>query len=156
MPGNEGRGYILRRSIRQGVRHARQLGIESDALGPVVETAIEVMSEEGYEDLLPRADFIHSVVSDEEQRFRRTLDAGVARLDDLLAKVPTGGQVDGARMFELYDTFGFPPGHHQGHSGSSRSGRGRSRIRRRAGRAAGAQPGGAVGRAGQGFADWIR
>ena len=109
MPGNEGRGYILRRSIRQGVRHARQLGIESDALGPVVETAIDVMSEEGYEDLLPRADFIRSVVSDEEQRFRRTLDAGVARLDDLLAEVPPGGRVDGARMFELYDTFGFPP-----------------------------------------------
>lgn len=109
MPGNEGRGYILRRSIRQGVRHARQLGIESDALGPVVETAIDVMSEEGYEDLLPRAEFIRSVVSDEEQRFRRTLDAGVARLDDLLATVPPGGRVDGARVFELYDTFGFPP-----------------------------------------------
>ena len=109
MPGNEGRGYILRRSIRQGVRHARQLGIESEALGPVVETAIDVMAEEGYEDLLPRADFIRSVVSDEEQRFRRTLDAGVARLEDLLANVPPGGQVDGARMFELYDTFGFPP-----------------------------------------------
>lgn len=109
MPGNEGRGYILRRSIRQGVRHARQLGIESDALAPVVETAIDVMSEEGYQDLLPRADFIRGVVSDEEQRFRRTLDAGVARLDDLLAAVPPGGRVDGGRMFELYDTFGFPP-----------------------------------------------
>ena len=109
MPGNEGRGYILRRSIRQGVRHARQLGIDSNAMAPVVETAIDVMSEEGYEDLLPRADFIRSVVRDEEQRFRRTLDAGVARLDDLLANVPPGGQVDGARMFELYDTFGFPP-----------------------------------------------
>ena len=109
MPGNEGRGYILRRSIRQGVRHARQLGIESDALAPVVDTAIDVMSEEGYHDLLPRADFIRNVVSDEEQRFRRTLDAGVARLDDLLASVPPGGRVDGARMFELYDTFGFPP-----------------------------------------------
>jgi alanyl-tRNA synthetase len=109
MPGNEGRGYILRRSIRQGVRHARQLGIESEALAPVVATAIDVMSEEGYEDLQPRADFIRSVVSDEEQRFRRTLDAGVARLDDLLTSVPTGGEVDGARMFELYDTFGFPP-----------------------------------------------
>ena len=109
MPGNEGRGYILRRSIRQGVRHGRQLGIESDALAPVVDTAIDVMSEEGYDDLLPRADFIRNVVSDEEQRFRRTLDAGVARLDDLLASVPPGGRVDGARMFELYDTFGFPP-----------------------------------------------
>ena len=109
MPGNEGRGYILRRSIRQGVRHARQLGIESNALAPVVATAIDVMSEEGYEDLLPRADFIRSVVSDEEHRFRRTLDAGVARLDDLLVSVPPGGQVDGVRMFELYDTFGFPP-----------------------------------------------
>ena len=109
MPGNEGRGYILRRSIRQGVRHARQLGIESDALAPVVEMAIDVMSEEGYEDLLPRADFIRSVVSEEEQRFRRTLDAGVARLDDLLVDVPPGGMVEGARMFELYDTFGFPP-----------------------------------------------
>ena len=109
MPGNEGRGYILRRSIRQGVRHARQLGIESNALAPVVDTAIDVMSEEGYDDLLPRADFIRNVASDEEQRFRRTLDAGVARLDDLLASVPPGGRVDGARMFELYDTFGFPP-----------------------------------------------
>ena len=109
MPGNEGRGYILRRSIRQAVRHARQLGIESDVLAPVVETAIDVMSEEGYEDLLPRADFIRNVASDEEQRFRRTLDAGMARLDDLLADVPRGGQVDGTRMFELYDTFGFPP-----------------------------------------------
>jgi len=109
MPGNEGRGYILRRSIRQGVRHARQLGIDSDAMGPVVATAIDVMSEEGYEELAPRADFIRSVVSEEEQRFRRTLDAGVARLDDLLARVPPGGQVDGARVFELYDTFGFPP-----------------------------------------------
>ena len=109
MPGNEGRGYILRRSIRQGVRHARQLGIESNALAPVVDSAIDVMSEEGYDDLLPRADFIRNVVSDEEQRFRRTLDAGVARLDDLLASVPPGARVDGARMFELYDTFGFPP-----------------------------------------------
>ena len=109
MPGNEGRGYILRRGIRQGVRHARQLGIESDALAPVVASAIDVMCEEGYEDLLPRADFIRSVVGDEEQRFRRTLDAGVARLDDLLASVPPGGRVAGARMFELYDTFGFPP-----------------------------------------------
>ncbi len=108
MPGNEGRGYILRRSIRQAVRHARQLGVEADALAPVVEAAIDVMAEEGYDDLLPRADFIRSVVSDEERRFRRTLDSGMARLDDMLAAAPAGGQVDGARAFELYDTFGFP------------------------------------------------
>ena len=108
MPGNEGRGYVLRRSIRQAVRHGRQLNIEEDALGPVVTSAIEVMADQGYAELLPRADFIHGVVQDEEGRFRRTLDSGIARLEDIFTTVEPGGQVDGARAFELYDTFGFP------------------------------------------------
>ncbi|MBH40301.1 MAG: alanine--tRNA ligase [Chloroflexi bacterium] len=108
MPGNEGRGYVLRRSIRQAVRHGRQLNIDEDALGPVVASAIKVMAEQGYGELLSRADFIQGVVQDEEGRFRRTLDSGITRLEDILAEVEPGGKVDGARAFELYDTFGFP------------------------------------------------
>ena len=108
MPDNEGRGYVLRRSIRQAVRHGRQLNIERDALGPVVEAAISVMDAQGYTELPPRADFIVGVIQDEEGRFRRTLDSGIARLEDILMAVEPGGQVDGARAFELYDTFGFP------------------------------------------------
>lgn len=108
MPGNEGRGYILRRSLRQAVRHARQLGVDSDALDLVVAAAIDVMANEGYEDLQLREDFIRSVVREEENRFRRTLSSGIARLDDFLSSVPAGGCIEGVRAFELYDTFGFP------------------------------------------------
>ena len=108
MPGNEGRGYVLRRSIRQAVRHGRQLNIEKNALGPVVKTVIRVMAAQGYKELSPRADFIEGVIQEEEGRFRRTLDAGIARLEDILMAVEPEGQVDGTRAFELYDTFGFP------------------------------------------------
>ena len=108
LPGNEGRGYILRRSLRQAVRHARQLGVDSDALDLVLAAAIDVMASEGYEDLRLREDFIRSVVRDEENRFRRTLSSGIARLDDFLSSVPVGGCIEGVRVFELYDTFGFP------------------------------------------------
>jgi len=107
MPGNEGRGYVLRRSLRQAVRHARAIGIDDDALGPVAARSIEVM-EGAYPELGRRRDFILDVVRDEEARFRRTLDAGLTLLDGLLDKLPAGAVLAGADAFVLYDTYGFP------------------------------------------------
>ncbi|MDQ6613769.1 MAG: alanine--tRNA ligase [Actinomycetota bacterium] len=104
-PSNEDRGYVLRRLIRRAVRHAFQLGIEEVVTPQLVHATVEVMRE-AYPELHKNEEFIAGVVAREEQRFRATLRAGLALLEEALA---TGaGVIAGEVAFRLHDTHGFP------------------------------------------------
>jgi alanyl-tRNA synthetase len=106
-PSNEDRGYVLRRIIRRAVRHAFLLGTEKLVLPPLVDQAIDVMSD-GYPDLLRNRDFIEGVITREEERFRHTLRTGLAILDNELSGLDEGAPLSGSSAFKLHDTYGFP------------------------------------------------
>jgi alanyl-tRNA synthetase len=104
-PGNEGRGYVLRRILRRAVRHAWVLGRREPTLAALIPTVVQLMGE-AYPDLLARQAYLREVTETEERRFLETIEGGLARLDDLFA---SGARtVTGAEAFRLYDTFGFP------------------------------------------------
>ena len=109
LPGNEGRGYVLRRLLRRAVRHARLLGIDGNFLPSVVDQVVEQMRA-GYPELEASRESIKRVVQIEESRFHDTLDQGMAILEELVRAVEaSGGKVlSGADAFRLYDTYGFP------------------------------------------------
>ena len=104
-PSNEARGYVLRRIIRRGVRYAYLLGTESLVMPRLTEIAIDVMGS-AYPDLIKNRDFVVSVISKEEERFRHTLKNGLSILDGELA--PDTPELSGATAFLLHDTYGFP------------------------------------------------
>ena len=104
-PSNEDRGYILRRIIRRAVRMAFTLGVERTVTLALVDATVAVMGE-AYPDLARNAEFVKGVVEREEERFRKTLKSGMARLDEELERSPQ--RVSGAVAFQLHDTFGFP------------------------------------------------
>jgi alanyl-tRNA synthetase len=106
LPGNEGRGYVLRRILRRAVRHGRLLGITQTFL-PAIFPAIEGIFGGVYPELGKRREAILTALKDEEERFSRTLDTGTELLEDLMKKSATKA-LDGAEVFKLYDTFGFP------------------------------------------------
>jgi alanyl-tRNA synthetase len=103
-PSNEGAGYVLRRIIRRAVRHGRLLGIRQPFLRETCSVVIELMGE-AYPALVERREDILDAIATEEDKFARTLEAGSARLDELVAG---GGSISGADAFRLHDTFGFP------------------------------------------------
>src|SRR5439155_8814582 len=103
LPGNEGRGYVLKRMIRRAVRHARLLGLERDITGPLVDATVETMGD-AYPELVRQHDFVRQVAEREEARFGETLRRGLDLLDELVAK----GDVSGEDAFFLHDTLGFP------------------------------------------------
>lgn len=109
MPTNEGRGYVLRRLIRRAARHGRLLGIEGTFLAKLSETVIEG-SKDGYPELEEKKEFIFRVLTQEENQFNKTIDQGLAILSDMEKKLAADGKktLDGADVFKLYDTFGFP------------------------------------------------
>ena len=104
VPGNEGRGYVLRRVIRRAIRYARRLGIEDAFLGEIADAAIEKMGHI-YPELVNNRDFILTVLRLEEERFRQAFQNGYNMLSEALDGAET---LDGATMFRLWDTFGFP------------------------------------------------
>jgi alanyl-tRNA synthetase len=104
-PSNEDRGYVLRRIMRRAVRLAYQLGVERLVLPEMVAATAEVMGAD-YPELVRNRDFIVGIAAREEERFRQTLRAGVARLEDELER--SGGTISGAAAFQLHDTYGFP------------------------------------------------
>ncbi|HCO14076.1 MAG TPA: alanine--tRNA ligase [Gemmatimonadetes bacterium] len=104
-PSNEGRGYVLRRILRRGVRHAWLLGRREPTLAGVVETVIETMRD-AYPSLAERREHILETARAEEERFLSTIEGGLARFDELAAS--EGGVISGDEAFKLYDTFGFP------------------------------------------------
>ena len=109
LPGNEGRGYVLRRLARRAVRHGHLLGIEGPFLKDLAAVVIQVMKA-GYPELPGRADYIYKVIELEEERFQRTLDQGMAILTELMAELEAKGarEISGDDAFRLYDTYGFP------------------------------------------------
>jgi alanyl-tRNA synthetase len=102
-PGNEGRGYVLRRIIRRAARHARLLGLEESVTGPLVDATVETMSA-AYPELARQHDFVRQVAGREEARFGQTLRRGLDFLDEVLGR----GDVSGEDAFFLHDTLGFP------------------------------------------------
>ncbi|HNS02856.1 MAG TPA: alanine--tRNA ligase [Anaerolineae bacterium] len=109
LPGNEGRNYILRLVLRRAARHGRLLGFTEPFLHRVSRTVIDQMGGV-YPELAERADFILSTIQHEEERFLRTLDLGLALLEELMAEVKAQGQgtLPGDAAFRLWDTYGFP------------------------------------------------
>ena len=106
MPSNENRGYVLRRIIRRAVRHGNMLGAKETFFCKLVGPLIDVMGSAG-EDLKRQQAQVEQVLKTEEEQFARTLERGLALLDEELAKL-SGDTLDGETAFRLYDTYGFP------------------------------------------------
>jgi len=115
LPANEGRGYVLRKIIRRGIRHGRLLGQSQAFLSKMVDAVVKEMGG-AYPELLDSAARVAKVIETEETRFARTLSVGLQRLDDDLAPLvaekkansSAAPSYDGAKAFKLYDTFGLP------------------------------------------------
>lgn len=109
MPSNEGRGYVLRRLIRRAARHGRILGIDGKFLAKLSETVIEG-SKDGYPELDEKKDMIFKVLTEEENKFNKTIDQGLSILSELEEEMKKNGTLvlAGEDAFKLYDTYGFP------------------------------------------------
>ena len=109
MPTNEGRGYVLRRLIRRAARHGRLLGIDGKFLAKLSETVIEG-SKDGYPELDEKREFIFKVLTQEEDKFNKTIDQGLSILASMQDELKAEGKsaLSGADAFKLYDTYGFP------------------------------------------------
>jgi alanyl-tRNA synthetase len=108
-PDKTGREYVLRRIFRRAVRHGKRLGIEDNFMHVVCGVVIDEMAAD-YPELRERRAFIEKVAQEEETRFRRTLDRGLELLESEFARMAAAGEqvVPGPKVFQLYDTFGFP------------------------------------------------
>ena len=109
MPSNEGRGYVLRHLLRRAARHGRILGIDGLFLSELAKVVIAT-SKDGYPELEEKKEMILKVISEEENKFNRTIDQGLTILEDFEAAMKEEGKttLDGADAFKLYDTYGFP------------------------------------------------
>ena len=109
MPSNEGRGYVLRRIIRRAARHGRMLGIDGIFMAKLAATVINE-SKDGYPELEEKKDFIFKVLSQEEEKFGKTIDQGLSILSDMEKQMEADSVkvLSGENAFKLYDTYGFP------------------------------------------------
>ena len=106
MPAGDGRGYVLRRIIRRAVRHGHKLEAKSHFFYRLVPSLIEQMGE-AYPELIKQKHIIEKILRIEEEQFEKTLDRGMALLEDILADLD-GDTISGDDVFKLYDTYGFP------------------------------------------------
>lgn len=106
LPGNEGRGYVLRRIIRRAVRHGYKLGIEDSFFYRLVQPLVDEMGA-AYPELVAEQGAIERILRKEEVRFRETLEQGLRLLEEDLASLDST-VIPGETVFKLYDTFGFP------------------------------------------------
>ena len=109
LPGNEGRGYVLRRLLRRASMHGQKLGIEGTFLYKLVPTVGKIM-ESYYPEVLEKKDFIEKIIKSEEESFARTLHSGQHFAQGIVADLKEKGQtiISGQDAFKLYDTYGFP------------------------------------------------
>jgi len=109
LPGNEGRGYVLRRLLRRAIRHARLLGVEGAFMVRLIDTVIERWGEP-YPEIVEHGDLIRNIVTSEEERFGATLRQGLAFLATAIERTRAAGSamLDGNEAFTLHDTYGFP------------------------------------------------
>ena len=109
IPGNEGRNYVLRMILRRAARFGRKLGFTVPFLGEVAQVVIDTFGDH-YQDLKRRREFILNIIRQEEERFQRALDVGLALLDEVMDDLRSRGEtvIPGADAFRLYDTYGFP------------------------------------------------
>ncbi len=109
MPSNEGRGYVLRRLLRRAARHGRMLGIEGRFMAGLAKEVIE-LSKDGYPELEEKQAMILKVLTEEEEKFNRTIDQGLAILASMEGEMKEKGEtvLSGENAFKLYDTYGFP------------------------------------------------
>lgn len=109
LPGNEGRSYVLRMILRRAARFGKLIGFEGPFLAQIAGTVIDMMGGH-YTDLVNKRDFILQTITEEEERFHRTLTLGLGLLDDLMTDLRAAGktEIDGKDAFRLWDTYGFP------------------------------------------------
>jgi alanyl-tRNA synthetase len=107
IPSNDGRGYVLRRIIRRAVRHLSLLGLKESVFYKLTPSVFKSLGEE-YPDNAANAALAEKLLKLEEEKFRKTLDTGLALINEELMKVKRGEKFSGEIAFKLYDTFGFP------------------------------------------------
>ena len=109
VPGNEGRGYVLRRVLRRAALFGRKLGLEEPFLGELAQAVVSQMGRQ-YPELVEKRDFILDIIAAEEERFNQTLSVGLNLLDSIIeeAKARRNVTISGGEVFRLYDTYGFP------------------------------------------------
>ncbi len=109
IPSNEGRGYVLRRLLRRAARHGKLLGISGEFLYEVADTVIDE-SKQGYPELAEKREYIKKIIRIEEDRFAKTIDNGIAILNDYISEIKKSGNavLSGDKAFKLNDTYGFP------------------------------------------------
>jgi alanyl-tRNA synthetase len=107
IPGNEGRGYVLRRIIRRAIRHGYKLGCRKPFFNSMVGDLVDQMGE-AYPELAKAGGQVQSILRAEEERFFETIENGMTILDAALGALPEGGKLDGDTAFKLHDTYGFP------------------------------------------------
>ncbi len=109
IPSNEGRGYVLRRLLRRAARHGKLLNIKGEFLYTVADTVIDE-SAQGYPELAEKREYIKKIIRIEEERFAKTIDNGLAILNDYIKETKAAGEevLSGEKAFKLNDTYGFP------------------------------------------------
>jgi alanyl-tRNA synthetase len=107
IPGNEGRGYVLRRIIRRAIRHGYKLGARAAFFYRIVPDLVVAMGE-AYPELVAAQDRVMDILRQEEERFFETIEHGMGILEATLKTLPSGGVLDGELAFKLHDTYGFP------------------------------------------------
>jgi len=107
IPGNEGRGYVLRRIIRRAIRHGYKLGVRTAFFYRIVPDLVATMGE-AYPELATAQARVMDTLKQEEERFFETIENGMSILEAALKALPAGGVFDGELAFKLHDTYGFP------------------------------------------------
>ncbi len=107
IPGNEGRGYVLRRILRRGSRYARNLGMKDAVLYTLLPTLIDTMGDV-FPELIEQKSTIEKIIKAEEESFLRTLERGLEKFEDIKSQLGAAKEIKGTDAFLLYDTFGFP------------------------------------------------
>jgi alanyl-tRNA synthetase len=109
IPGNEGRGYVLRRILRRAARYGRKINLKEPFLYKLIEVVVEVMGE-AFPEIVEKKNYVKKVIKAEEENFNITLDRGIELFEEVIQKLNKSNQkiIPGEDVFKLYDTYGFP------------------------------------------------